>query len=181
MVLHTAFYDNKSHPINATRSTHWGVGGGRVLTTLYVGMAVAKLYSRSLSAAKLHEGSHCLQQTIKYTCITAASVSVDVRSAYLQNGSPKHYYLSPLERTELYTIYVTLGQGCIRPRRVLRVVASSIWRLQFWGGSQIFGKFLYSYAVTKFTLGPRKGERAKGWMVKKKSSNLNSYVRSRAQ
>jgi hypothetical protein len=62
MVLHTGLYDNnKSHSINAIRSTHWG----GVLPALYDAMAITKLHLRCLSAAKLHEGSHCLQRTRK--------------------------------------------------------------------------------------------------------------------
>lgn len=50
-------------------AVHTGGGGaatrGRVLPALYDGMAMTKLHLRSLSAAKLHEGIHCLQKQEK--------------------------------------------------------------------------------------------------------------------
>jgi hypothetical protein len=64
---------------------------------------------------KLHEGSHCLRQTRQKTCFTAASVSVDVRSAYPQNGSQKHYYLSPLQGLNFTLYMLRYGRGAQNP------------------------------------------------------------------
>jgi len=92
-------------------AVHTGGGWGGVLPALYDGMTLTKLHLRSLSAAKLHADSNRLQRTRKETCITAASVPVEARNAYFQNGSQKHYYLSPFERTELDTKYRVFQGG----------------------------------------------------------------------